>query len=529
MAIVQISRITNRKGLTENLPQLSGAEFGWCTDSRRLFIGNGTLQEGAPVIGNTEILTEFSDITAYSFYTYEDITVGYAAQTGPTASDPVVRTVQAKLDDFASIRDFGATGDGLTDDTAAINRALFQLYCRETNTQIRRTLFFPAGTYRVTETIKIPTYAKLLGEGADCTTIQLQKRADDSFAPYTAQYTDSKQQTGINVGTNGGVAPRFIEISSMSFETTGDTDVFLVESATQCWFDSVKFTGALTQLELEDSGSAPPEDVACVRFSSYATTVSQVTFDRCAFTNAAYGVKTDQNIRGVTISNSRFATLFQGVYLEPNPDEGEGPTGFRVIHNMFDVIFAEGIKYDRVSLNLSAYNTFYNVGNSIGATVPTAPCITFFNDASVSVCDMFARPAPQTLQIPNVRVFASDPFVGSTLTQLGRYTRNPGLSATLTNDTVDGSAFSINTEEVQGFRVEYAIRRETDIRYGVLTVAAGPNDSSNPLTFSDEYTENVNIGVELSVNQVSSLLTVLYTTTNSGFDATMTYSITSLD
>ena len=62
MAIVQISRITNRKGLQENLPQLAGAELGWSIDSRRLFIGNGTLQEGAPVIGNTEILTEFSEI-----------------------------------------------------------------------------------------------------------------------------------------------------------------------------------------------------------------------------------------------------------------------------------------------------------------------------------------------------------------------------------------------------------------------------------------------------------------------------------
>ena len=70
MAIVQISRITNRKGLTENLPQLAGAELGWCTDSRRLFIGNGTLESGAPIIGNTEILTEFSDITVLSDYTY---------------------------------------------------------------------------------------------------------------------------------------------------------------------------------------------------------------------------------------------------------------------------------------------------------------------------------------------------------------------------------------------------------------------------------------------------------------------------
>ena len=66
MAIVQVSRITNRKGLTENLPQLAGAELGYAIDSRRLFIGNGTLAEGAPVVGNTEILTEFSDITVLS-------------------------------------------------------------------------------------------------------------------------------------------------------------------------------------------------------------------------------------------------------------------------------------------------------------------------------------------------------------------------------------------------------------------------------------------------------------------------------
>ena len=62
MAIVQISQITNRKGLQENLPQLAGAELGWSVDSRRLYIGNGTLQEGAPEIGNTEILTEFSEL-----------------------------------------------------------------------------------------------------------------------------------------------------------------------------------------------------------------------------------------------------------------------------------------------------------------------------------------------------------------------------------------------------------------------------------------------------------------------------------
>ena len=58
MAIVQISQIKNRRGLAEDLPQLSSAELGWSIDTQELYIGNGTLDEGAPEVGNTRILTE---------------------------------------------------------------------------------------------------------------------------------------------------------------------------------------------------------------------------------------------------------------------------------------------------------------------------------------------------------------------------------------------------------------------------------------------------------------------------------------
>lgn len=57
MAVTQISKIQIRRGLQENLPQLSSAEMGWSVDEQRLFIGNGTLAEGAPVTGITEVLT----------------------------------------------------------------------------------------------------------------------------------------------------------------------------------------------------------------------------------------------------------------------------------------------------------------------------------------------------------------------------------------------------------------------------------------------------------------------------------------
>ena len=150
MAIVQISRITNRKGLSEDLPEpLAGAELGWCLDTRRLFIGNGDLAEGAPAVGNTEILTEYSDIFSFlGSYIYQGQAGGYVVQTGATPGGPVSQSLQQRLDSYAIVTDFGAVGDGVTDDTEAINRALYQLYCREgTPVSARRSLFFPAGEY----------------------------------------------------------------------------------------------------------------------------------------------------------------------------------------------------------------------------------------------------------------------------------------------------------------------------------------------------------------------------------------------
>jgi hypothetical protein len=59
MAIVQISQIKHRRG-TGSPPQLASAELGFSVDTQRLYIGNGTLAEGAPIVGVTEIVTEAS-------------------------------------------------------------------------------------------------------------------------------------------------------------------------------------------------------------------------------------------------------------------------------------------------------------------------------------------------------------------------------------------------------------------------------------------------------------------------------------
>ena len=86
MAVVQISRIQVRRGQKNQgsgVPQLSGGEFGWAVDSRELYIGNGSVAEGAPAVGNTKIITEHDDLfTLANTYTYLG---GQTVQTGVTS------------------------------------------------------------------------------------------------------------------------------------------------------------------------------------------------------------------------------------------------------------------------------------------------------------------------------------------------------------------------------------------------------------------------------------------------------------
>ena len=128
MAVVQISRIQVRRGQKNQgsgVPQLAGGEFGWAVDSRELYIGNGSVAEGAPAVGNTKLITQHDDLFALAnTYTY---LAGETVQTGGTPSSPVKRTLQQALDEVVSVRSFGAPGDG-TDQTVVLQRALDQLY-----------------------------------------------------------------------------------------------------------------------------------------------------------------------------------------------------------------------------------------------------------------------------------------------------------------------------------------------------------------------------------------------------------------
>lgn len=74
----------------------------------------------------------------------------------PTGTGADTRTAHDKFSDFVSIKDFGAIGDGLTDDTNAILNAL----------AAHMAVFVPRGTYLVTSTIALGSGQALFGLGA---------------------------------------------------------------------------------------------------------------------------------------------------------------------------------------------------------------------------------------------------------------------------------------------------------------------------------------------------------------------------
>ena len=589
MAIVQISRITQRQGLLDDLPQpLAGAEFGWAVDQRRLFIGNGDVADGAPVVGNTEVLTEFSDIFALApAYIYQGQAAGYDVQTGPTSGDPVSQSLQSRLDSYAISTVFGAVGDGDTDVTAAINRALFQLYCVQSNTQIRRSLFFPAGTYIITDTIKIPPYAKLYGEGADSTIFLFEVQewaANTAYAEgvlvkvesvtpgvfnyyrslaavpptgilitnatywsattlptYVVETADSLQQTGVTIGVNNAVSPRNIEISGMTFQTTevGSHQICNLNRVQQCYFDSVNFVGPLVEQDLDTS----VDDLSGVVFNGTAEVPpTQVTLDKCKFTGTTYAVKTNQLVKGVTISNGWMNTLYQGVHLGDTTVVNGGPTGVRIVHNEFDNIFAEGVVIENCSLNASAYNTFYDVGNNFfGVALPQTPIININADSNVSIGDLFQRNDNQALTQPRIQIYnlalgtipQSTGYNGSSKFQLGSYSQVAGQQAVLENAVTSEPLFTVDvsTAVSQGgfssFSMNYTIKREaagalTALRTGTLSVQSA---NGYVLSYSDDYSENNTTGITLLVTQSTNDVTVRYTSTSATFDGTIYYSI----
>jgi hypothetical protein len=79
------------------------------------------------------------------------------------------------------------------------------------------------------------------------------------------------------------------------------------------------------------------------------------------------------------------------------------------------------------------------------------------------------------------------------------------------------------------FTINYSISRNFAYRAGTLVVASDVGDSSTGLTYTDDYVENNNTGVSLTVTQTGDTVSIGYTTNELGVNGTISFSIQHFD
>jgi hypothetical protein len=95
----------------------------------------------------------------------------------------VARPISAKLGELVSVKDFGAVGDGGTDDSAAFQLAL----------ERHKAVWVPPGTYRLDSEIQVKPRRRLIGAGRDATIIDA--RAARAFTFHRNTGTNRVDQT----------------------------------------------------------------------------------------------------------------------------------------------------------------------------------------------------------------------------------------------------------------------------------------------------------------------------------------------
>jgi Pectate lyase superfamily protein len=445
--------------------------------------------------------------------------VTYTAQGYSYGDALTTRSLQQKLDDFVSVKDFGAKGDGITDDTESINRAMYELYCRSISTTGKKVLYFPAGNYIITSDLRVPSYARLRGEGTTNTLIT-QTRSP-YIAPYITwcMYTaDNMQQTQTLLGLNGASLPTDITVEDMSLISTGDG--MIIDSASRVTLINVRFKGPKTSVNLlNDVTLGVP--TAGVRFQGYSLTVSSdVNMTDCLFDGFNVGayLPANQNISNTLMDSCTFQNCNIGIYLV-----GNSAKNVSVTNSFMDQIYSYGCYVSNSNNFLSLANYYKEVATNLTGT-PTVETIYFTNTVTggASLGDTFKRTNADNLNISIVNEAANTTeWNFSEGLRLGTVQFNMGNTLTLpdSNTAVIGTGFDDYVlsagEPATAYEFLYSISRKGAVRFGTLRLTLLYNGTYG---LDDDFNQTGDTGVTFSFNGSD----LVYTTDTPGTAGTGT-------
>lgn len=135
----------------------------------------------------------------------------------------VTRSVQDKLRESVSVKDFGAVGDGVTDDWAAVRAAL------DSNP---KAVYFPPGTYYLSKTLNLKRTVKLYGDGAFDAAMQfpsILKFSDNIVGVFVHRSNTNASDTGVPVivspattGADGSIIENLAVLRGTGTKVTPD-------------------------------------------------------------------------------------------------------------------------------------------------------------------------------------------------------------------------------------------------------------------------------------------------------------------
>src|SRR5574343_566202 len=125
----------------------------------------------------------------------------------PSGVGAVATNVQARLREFYSVTDFGAVGDGVTDDSADIQAAITAVSVAGGG-----ELVFPPGTYGIGATVTIPSNVHLSGAGIGISTI----KALAALAITDPMMKNTSGDTGVGVRVDENIT-----LSHLTFDGSG--------------------------------------------------------------------------------------------------------------------------------------------------------------------------------------------------------------------------------------------------------------------------------------------------------------------
>ncbi len=218
-----------RKTAAGGETSLSGLDDGSTTlaytpGSEFLYLNGALLARGVDYVATTgtsitglAALTASDVVELFSFneLNLANLNAGTVAFT-QSGAGAVQRTVEGKLRDVISVKDFGAVGDGVADDTAAFQAAY-------TAASANSTILIPFGQYNLTSSINNTKFVRWLSFGATYPggTVPLSlpgivetQLGRDLYRRTSTSATDSSilelQRIGSHTGgTNGFVTPAF--------------------------------------------------------------------------------------------------------------------------------------------------------------------------------------------------------------------------------------------------------------------------------------------------------------------------------